>query len=217
MDCVRVQFYRTMCDKPQATWVRRFGAISNQAPSTSRTRPTCDPSSELSLPPTLTPIPTPSDNGRSPSKLLRGMFSLSGADSPDTRNSHLAIISEIAIVGFFFATRSCEITTTPAPGRTKILDIAGVVFRDKANHVTLHSSPELCKAERVTVTFRFQKNGNKDDKRTHQRTLDPVMCPVPRLASIVCRINRLLPTAPPPQHLHQHYPGARVLLRSPAQ
>ena len=65
-ECVRAQWLQTLCAKPQATWVRRFGGIANQAPSTSRTRRTCDPlSAPSSLPsPTLT-LP-PDDNEQSP-------------------------------------------------------------------------------------------------------------------------------------------------------
>ncbi|KAI2502402.1 hypothetical protein MHU86_12059 [Fragilaria crotonensis] len=145
-------------------------------------------------------------------KLLRGMFSLSGAELPHLRDSHFAIISEIAIVGFFYAMRSCEATTTPAPGRTKIIAINGVVFRNAQNKVVPHDDPELEQAERVTITFRNQKNGAKDDKRTHQRTRDPVMCPVLRLASIVQRIKRLLPDAPPTTTINTTLAGSKTVL-----
>ena len=145
-------------------------------------------------------------------RLLRGMFSLSGAELPHLRDSHFAIISEIAIVGFFYAMRSCEATTTPAPGRTKIIAINGVVFRNAQNKVVPHDDPELEQAERVTITFRNQKNGAKDDKRTHQRTRDPVMCPVLRLASIVQRIKRLLPDAPPTTTINTTLAGSKTVL-----
>lgn len=145
-------------------------------------------------------------------KLLRGMFSLSGAELPESRDSDFAIISELAIVGFFYAMRSCEATTTPTPRRTQIIALSGVVFRDAHNQVVPHSSSALAQAERVTITFRNQKNGSKDDKRTHQRTRDPVMCPVLRLASIVQRIRRLLPDAPPTTTINTTLDGTRVVL-----
>jgi hypothetical protein len=47
----------------------------------------------------------------------------------------------------------------------------------------------------VTLTFEDQKNGTKNDRRTHQQTSDPVLCPVKRLVSIVRRILRTVPTA----------------------
>ena len=41
-ELVRNQWLRALCEKPQATWLRRFGGISGGAPCTSRDRPTCD-------------------------------------------------------------------------------------------------------------------------------------------------------------------------------
>ena len=102
-------------------------------------------------------------------KLLRGMYSLSGAELPEYRDSHFAIISEIAIVGFFFAMRSCECTTTPTPGRTKIIALQGIIFRSLDNRVIPHDDPNLPQAHYVSLTFQNQKNGTKDDKRTHTR------------------------------------------------
>ena len=43
---VRNQWSRVLCAKPQATWLRRFGGISGEAPCTSRDLPTCAPSCE---------------------------------------------------------------------------------------------------------------------------------------------------------------------------
>ena len=130
-------------------------------------------------------------------KLLRGMYSLSGAELPEYRDSHFAITSEIAIVGFFFAMRSCECTTTPTPGRTKIISLQGIIFRSIDNQVIPHHDPNQAQAHYVSLTFQNQKNGTKDDKRTHTRSGDPVLCPVLRLTSIVQRIYRLFPTATP--------------------
>ena len=66
-------------------------------------------------------------------KLLRAMFEVSGAGVVGvTKDSTMAVTAEIAIVAYFFATgkevdmQSCEITSTPAPGRTKIIHLRGV-------------------------------------------------------------------------------------------
>ena len=59
-------------------------------------------------------------------KLLRAMFEVSGAGVGVTKDSTMAATAEIAIVAYFFAMRSCEITSTPAPGRTKIIHLRGV-------------------------------------------------------------------------------------------
>ena len=106
-----------------------------------------------------------------------------------TRGIRAEAIADIAIIAYFFAMRSCEITQTPKEGRTKVLRLRGVTFRDERG-VTLElgNYGSIVMASSVTVTFENQKNGLRMDKRTHQRTGDPVMCPVDRLASAVNRI-----------------------------
>ena len=114
-----------------------------------------------------------------------------------TRDTLFAIVSELTIVAYFFAMRSCKFTLAPQPGRTKIIRLRGVVFRDEANNELEHTSPNLATAHRVTLTFEDQKNGTKNDRRTHQQTSDPVLCPVKCLVSIVQRIYQTMPTATP--------------------
>jgi hypothetical protein len=125
-------------------------------------------------------------------KLLKAMFDLAGAGLPLTQDTAMSVTTELAIAGYFFAMRSCEFTTTPKPGRTKIIAISGIHFRDRKNRTIEHDSPALAQAHRVTITFVNQKNGMKNDRRTHQRTGDPIMCPVARLASLVQRIYRTI-------------------------
>ena len=123
------------------------------------------------------------------------MFVKSGAALPETRDTLYAIMSELAITAFFFAMRSCEFTLTPQPGRTKVVRLRGILFRTADNVELNHNDPALAEAERVTLTFEDQKNGTKMDRRTHQRTGDPILCPIRRLASIVARIHRTVPSA----------------------
>ena len=54
---VKARWSRALCAKPQATWLRRSGAVCGTAPCTSRTEPTCDPSSVLSSAPSKTKTP----------------------------------------------------------------------------------------------------------------------------------------------------------------
>jgi hypothetical protein len=124
------------------------------------------------------------------------MHHLSGANNTLTNDTAFAIVAELSIVAFFYAMRSCEISFTPAPGRTKSIRLRGIVFRDKSNTEIPHNSPRLVQtAERVTVTFEDQKNGTKMDRRTHQRTADPILCPVKTLVSLINRIYRRIPNA----------------------
>ena len=130
-------------------------------------------------------------------KLLRAMAALSGLQLEVTSDTKFAIVTDLAIVAYFFAMRSCEFSTTRTPGRTRIIRLSGVLFRSADNSIIDHRSPVLHRAERVTLTFGNQKNGIKMDRRTHQRTPDDVLCPVRRLASLVARIHRMLPVVSP--------------------
>ena len=116
-----------------------------------------------------------------------------------TVDKRWAAVADLAILAYFFAMRSCEITTTPNRGRTKIIRLGGVAFRNKeGREMDIRNYDDLLKeATRITVTFEDQKNGLKMDKRTHQRTGDIVMCPVRRMASIARRmINDGMDTGP---------------------
>ena len=145
------------------------------------------------------------DNGDPPKRqqraitpqLLRAMYARSGITTARRNNGEAAIVTEIAIVAYFFAMRSCEITETPVPGRTKITRLRGVTFRDHSNKELDPIKDDLTTARRVTVTFENQKNGLKNDRRTHERTGDSVMCPVLRLASLVKRVRKTVPKAGP--------------------
>jgi hypothetical protein len=121
------------------------------------------------------------------------MFRLAGVAVLLTHDSPAAIIAELAIVAFFFAMRSCECTTTPTPGKTKTINLPGIIFRDRNKQVVPHDSPDLAEAEHVSLTFEDQKNNEKNDTRSQRRTDDPILCPVRRSASLVSRILRLVP------------------------
>jgi hypothetical protein len=53
------------------------------------------------------------------------------------------------------------------------------------------------------ITFEDQKNGTKNDLRTHQHTDNPVLCPVKRLVLLVQRILRTCPAANPDTPINQ--------------
>jgi hypothetical protein len=66
MDSVSSQWSQALCAKPQATWLRRFGSISNQAPFTSRAQPSCIHSPEPYSKPSRTSTPRPNGNEQLP-------------------------------------------------------------------------------------------------------------------------------------------------------
>jgi hypothetical protein len=123
-------------------------------------------------------------------KLLRRMFRLAGVGLSPSHDSAFATIAELAIFGYFFAMRSCENTSTPKPGGTKIVCLLGLIFRDDRKRVIPHCHPGLSMALYITVIFVAQKNQLKMDKRTQRRTTDAILCPVKRAASLVERILR---------------------------
>jgi hypothetical protein len=128
-------------------------------------------------------------------KLLRRMSRLAGVDLDASRDTVFVVITELAIFGYFFAMRSCENTTTPKPGCTKLMCLTCITFRDVYKKVIPHHHhPGLTMVYYVTVVFVDQKNAKKMDARTQKRTNDPVMmCPVTRGASLVQRIRRMVP------------------------
>ena len=127
-------------------------------------------------------------------KLLRFLFESTGLATIALCDSAPAVTADITIAGFFFAMRSCEYSTTPVPGKTKIIILSGIVFRTKSKQLLDPEDPCLnLLAEYVTITFVDQKTGKKMDCRTQQRTEHPFLCPVLRYVSIVQRIHRLVP------------------------
>jgi hypothetical protein len=103
------------------------------------------------------------------------MYTLAGADNELTKNTLYAIAAELTIMAYFFAMRSCEFTQTLQPGRTKIIRLQGIVFRNSNNVVMIenNNADQLHQAFRVTLTFEDQKNGTQNDRRTHQCTTGP--------------------------------------------
>ena len=112
-------------------------------------------------------------------------------------NSLDAAVADLAILGFFFAMRSCENTEVPVRGRTRLLALRNLQFWDSQRQLIHHSSPLLHRAHRLSVTFDLQKNLNKRDTRTQERTSDPAMCPVRSAASMASRIHRHAIQPPP--------------------
>jgi hypothetical protein len=121
------------------------------------------------------------------------MFRLAGVGLSPSHDSAFSTIGELAIFGYFFAMCSCENISTPKPGRTKIVCLLGLIFRDHRKHVIPHCHPGLSMVVYITVVFVSQKNHKKMDKRTQQRTTDAILCPVKRAALLVERILQLVP------------------------
>ena len=58
------------------------------------------------------------------------MYDMSVVGFAATNDTDMAVTTELAIAGYFFARQSCKFTTTSREGRTKIIDLQGITFRD---------------------------------------------------------------------------------------
>jgi hypothetical protein len=96
---------------------------------------------------------------------------------------------QLAVVGFFFAMRSCEYLKVPQADqhRTDILRIQCIRFFKDGIELG-HDSPILEYADCVSVTFEMQKKDEKGDTVTQIATGDILLCPVRMWAAIVRRL-----------------------------
>ena len=125
-------------------------------------------------------------------KLLRRLWSLSSKRLQANAYDHAV---DLIIGAFFFAMRPCEFVKTPRPGKTKIMRLRTIVFRDKDKRIISHTDKHLIqRTEFVTVFFEDQKNGKKMDARTQRRTGHRILCPAQRLARAVRRVVTTVPT-----------------------
>ena len=85
--------------------------------------------------------------------------------------------------------RSCEYSKVPSGDKrkTKVLRIRDIRFFDK-NTLIPHDSPNLSSADKVSITFRFQKNDSINETVTLPASGDIEMCPVKMWAKSIKRI-----------------------------
>jgi hypothetical protein len=87
---------------------------------------------------------------------------------------------------YFFGMRPGEYSHVPDRGQMKLLSLDDLCFLDKnKQQIPLEKVSPTSQAEIITVTFRNQKNGVKQDARTHRKSVDPLLCPVRHWAYIV--------------------------------
>ena len=96
--------------------------------------------------------------------------------------------ADLIVGAFFFAMRGCEfcLSKRTEVGRTKLLELGDITFRDEDKVVIPKSTVDLEeRAYYVTVRFVFQKNNEKNDRRTQGRS-GRAICPV-RAWARACR------------------------------
>jgi hypothetical protein len=105
-----------------------------------------------------------------------------------TTDPGLIAFYQLIVLALFFAMRSCEYLKVSGDRRTTTLCLRDIVFRTE-NEIVHHSSPDLHLADRVTLTFQFQKNQNRKDSVTQSKSGHPACCPVHAAAAIVKRLR----------------------------
>jgi hypothetical protein len=106
-----------------------------------------------------------------------------------TNSDIVRAIADLISAAFFFACRSCEYLEVSVRGKTKLLTINDITFSSKSCQPITDLSPSnLHQVHFVSLTFRDQKNNEKNVTRTQQRTLDSILCPVRLWSRIVNRI-----------------------------
>merc|ERR1711949_66394 len=98
--------------------------------------------------------------------------------------------TDLIIIVFFFAMRSCEFAKAKKKGRTKMIRLGGIKFYSKDHEEIPHDDPKLMtKAVYVWVLFEAQKNLLKWESRTQMRSGDSVLCPVYPLVRAIQRVR----------------------------
>jgi hypothetical protein len=98
-------------------------------------------------------------------------------------------ISQLTILAFFFAMRSCEYIKVQQheKQRTEILCLRNLRFL-KNGRLVVHNDPSLEYADCINVTFKMQKKDKKNNTTTQMASGDIPLCPVRAAATIIRRI-----------------------------
>ena len=109
--------------------------------------------------------------------------------SSEVENKAEDHMTDIIIRAVFFAMRSCEYTIPKEPGSTITIRLGGVTFFDRQRKEIDHNHPYLLQVVvHVRILFEDQKNREKCETRTHQKSDDLVLCPVLLLGWVVQRV-----------------------------
>jgi hypothetical protein len=121
---------------------------------------------------------------------LKDMHTMVNRDMP-MKERH---VTNLIIGAYFFAMRVGEFCETESRGRTKLITVGNVVFRDKDSQEIPHTDGGLeLRAKFVTICFEDQKNGTKMEKRSHRESGDPHLCPVQAWVAVIRRLQRDFP------------------------
>lgn len=124
-------------------------------------------------------------------------------------------MADLICGAFFFACRSCEYLEVPIRGKTQILTLNDIAFSDTSCRPIIDRTiSALSSAFYVTLTFREQKNNQKNVTRTQQQNHDSLLCPVKLWIRIVLRLHTSPFTHPATPVCHYHDLKAPIGLRN---
>ena len=96
-------------------------------------------------------------------------------------------IGQMTICAFFFVMRSCEYSSVKVKGKTELIRLSDIVFYKIKRKLNSRLDNIEQDATSVAITFRNQKNGEKDAMITQHRNSNE-LCPVKSLAKLTKRI-----------------------------
>lgn len=99
--------------------------------------------------------------------------------------SDLKACCEHFIGTYFFARRSCKYLKVSGTSKTKHLSMKNICFF-KQKRLLRHIDLNLHIADTVSITFAQQKHDTKNRIITHNKTSDPLLCPVKIWSKIIC-------------------------------
>ena len=107
-------------------------------------------------------------------------------------NDREAAISQLVVVAFFFAMRSCEYSGVQGERLTTVVGVDDIRFWTNDKLVAVDDHDKMRSADSVSVTFRRQKNRDNGvvvTQHRNNRLGKGEMCPVRTLADLVVRIR----------------------------
>ena len=99
------------------------------------------------------------------------------------------LVANLLVGAFFFACRSCEYVRTSGEPRTRIVRVEDIEFMKKEDGAVVVVPPGTKGATAVRITFRWQKNLQKDEAITQHASGDKELCPVIAWG-YVCKLAR---------------------------
>ena len=94
-------------------------------------------------------------------------------------------IARAVIIAYFYAMRSCEFSEVNGERKTMVVTLACAHFSSKNKSTARHDDDDIFSAFAVSVTFRTQNNGDKEERTTQENTGDSLLNPVPQLADLI--------------------------------